>query len=99
MSALPPSTPPLKPEALEHCSRARQNFRLYEELKGREEYLDWAITLLFYTALHLVQAYLVQIATSGFDIPHGHEDRMRTIRLRLIQVDRQYSHLESRSRS
>ena len=43
-----------------HLDQARQDYTLNQELKRRGQYLDWAVTVLFYTALHLAEACLVE---------------------------------------
>jgi len=42
----------------QHLAQARANRAFYEELLGRPEYHDWALTVLFYAALHYVDAFL-----------------------------------------
>ena len=49
--------PLTKPDAVRHLDKARSNHALYEKLKSEATHLDWAVTVLFYTALHLVQAF------------------------------------------
>jgi hypothetical protein len=39
-----------------HIIEAETNYRRYEDLKSREEW-GWAAVLLFYSALHLVEAH------------------------------------------
>jgi hypothetical protein len=65
--------PPSRPDALLHLAQARQNYELYQQLKQAGQHLDWAVTLLVYTALHLAEAYLAETASSAFDLPKGHE--------------------------
>jgi hypothetical protein len=97
MAAPSPPIPPSKSAALAHLEQARLNYKLYRELKLQGEHLDWAVTLMFYTALHLIQAYLVEIAATGFDIPSDHEHRDRCITLRLAPIAADYSFLQTRS--
>jgi hypothetical protein len=40
-----------------HLEKARRNYVLYTQLAPSTEYRDWAITHLFYAAIHLVQAH------------------------------------------
>lgn len=42
----------------QHLAQARANRAFYEELLDRPEYHDWALTVLFYAALHYVDAFL-----------------------------------------
>jgi hypothetical protein len=97
MTTPPSATPPTKPLALQHLMQARQNYKLYQELKQGGEYLDWAVTVLFYAALHLVQAYLVETAPSEADIPADHVARDSAIWRRLRPIVNQYSFLKTRS--
>jgi len=60
MSSPSPATPPLKAAAAKHLALARQNYDTYHRLEHSGQDLDWAVTVLFYTALHLMQAYFVQ---------------------------------------
>ncbi len=84
--------------ALAHLEQARSNYRLYQRLKGEGDHLDWAATLLFYTALQLAQAYLVEVASDGFDYPRGHTDRESFIRRRIPEIFEPFRFLETRSR-
>lgn len=85
--------------AQQHEAKARHNYSLYNQLRADEQYLDWAVTLLFYTALHLAQAYLVEAAATGFDIPKGHPERSREIARQLPEIYEKYRFLETRSTS
>jgi len=98
MSFPPPATPPLKATAAKHLARARRNYQTYQRLKSSGQDLDWAVTVLFYTALHLVQAYFVEQAATGFDIPQSHQERAARIGLKLLPIYRHYRALEERSR-
>jgi hypothetical protein len=40
-----------------HLDQARRNYALYQQLLGSGQNLDWALTCLYYTAVHLVEAY------------------------------------------
>lgn len=42
----------------QHLAQANANKALYEELLDRPAYRDWALTVLFYAALHYVDAFL-----------------------------------------
>jgi hypothetical protein len=99
MSSPSPATPPLKATAAKHLTRAQQNYETYQRLKNSGQDLDWAVTVLFYTALHLVQAYFVEQAATGFDIPQTHQERATRIGLKLLPIYRHYRALEERSRS
>jgi hypothetical protein len=44
------------PTSKQHIQKSKHNEKFYEHVKY--DYQDWAITGLFYAALHLVEAYL-----------------------------------------
>jgi hypothetical protein len=46
------------PERKYHMRKAAYNTQVSEHLKDETPYLDWAVTSLFYSALHLVDAFL-----------------------------------------
>lgn len=81
-----------------HLRQAQQNFRLYHRLCAEGEFPDWTLTLMFYTVLHLVQAYVRQY---GDWIPQTHEERRDFIqedpRLQVIQYDYRRLHDQSRN--
>ena len=98
MPATAQEQPTLRPDAERHLRKARDNFALYEQLRG-EGKLDWAVTLLFYSALQLVDAWLVQ---NGHGTPPDH-DRRRKLIMRYLSCiwDRRRTHykdLEDASR-
>jgi hypothetical protein len=99
MSAASSASPPAKPLALEHLAKARRNYKVYLDLKQKGEHLDWAVVVLFYTALHLVQAYLVENAKTKFDIPEDHRARDPCIWRKLRPIYNQYNTLLSRSKT
>jgi len=94
MAALPP-TPPWKRSIPSHLAQARHNFQLYRKLKDEGEFLDWAVTALFYTVLHLIQACLLDIAADAFDYPKSHEQRDAFIRRRLSEIWLPYNFLQN----
>jgi hypothetical protein len=98
MSSPSPATPPLKATAAKHLALARQNYQTYQRLKDSGQDLDWAVTVLFYTALHLVQAYFVQQAVTAFDIPQSHKERTTRIGLKLLPIYSHYRTLQDLSR-
>ncbi len=93
--ATPP--PPWKQNLPQHLSQARHNFRLYTQLKDAGEFPDWAVTTLFYTALPLIQACLLDMATNAFDTPKSHEQRDRFVRRKLGDLWIPYSFLQNQS--
>lgn len=40
-----------------HLNQTRRNYRLYGELQAN--YVDWAATVLFYTVVHFIEAWLL----------------------------------------
>ena len=86
-----------KPSAIGHLEKARTSVQLYRQLKAEGILLGWAVTALFYAAMHLVQAQFVEEATTGFDIPHNHPDRDFAVSRRLPKVYLSYSFLYTRS--
>ena len=95
MAIAPP--PPWKRDIPHHLAQARHNFRLYQMLKDEGEFLDWAVTALFYAALHLIQACLIDIAADAFDYPRSHEQRGSFIRRRLNEIWSAYRFLQNQS--
>ena len=58
---------------------------------------DWSVTLLFYTALQLIQTYFVERAVTAFDIPSGLDKRRERVRLKLWSLWVHYRDLENAS--
>src|SRR5438552_14313605 len=94
---MPAATPPWKHHLPRRLTRARHNFRLYQKLRDEGEFLDWAVTALFYTALHLIQACLIDISADAFDYPRSHEQRDAFIRRKLNDVWLPYNVLQNLS--
>jgi hypothetical protein len=94
MSGTSPATPPWKAAASLHLERLRRNHRLYTRLADEGEYLDWAVAVLFYTALHLVQACLIGLATDAAQVPRNHSDRRYSVSTRLNPIFHDYRFLE-----
>jgi hypothetical protein len=92
MSSTSPASPPSKPAAIKHLEQARQNYTVYQELKNGTHY-DWQAIVLFYTAMHLVQAYFVQEASTGFDIPKEHDRRASLVYQKLPPIGGDFEHL------
>jgi hypothetical protein len=81
----------LDPLAAEHLEHARHNHALYERLASEGQFRDWAIVLLFYAALHLVQAHAIQ---HGEPLrPTSHEARREYVSRRLASFARHYTRL------
>jgi hypothetical protein len=96
MAAAPPPAP-WKGSIPHHLAQTRHNFRLYQKLRDEGEFLDWAVTALFYTALHLIQACLIDIASDAFDYPRNHEQRDSFIRRKLSDLWLPYRSLQNQS--
>lgn len=75
----------IQTEMQQHLRQARHNLRLHEELCSRfpEDFYDWKITLLFYSALHWVRALA---ANRKIDIGKSHHDMERSCNPRLHGV-------------
>jgi len=71
---------------LNHLDQARRNYRAYGLLRD-EDFADWAATALFYTAMHLVEAWLEGVlgTTSG-----SHDGR--AMRMNRLGVSRTVYH-------
>jgi hypothetical protein len=82
-----------QPAADEHVQQAREFFRFYERLVDEGEELGWAVVVLFYTALHLVQAYAVRRG----ERPTGHDERRGFIARKLPSLVDPYRRLETES--
>jgi len=97
--------PPPPPTATEYIQQAAHNAALASFLRtNKPEYLDWAVTCLFYSAVHYVNAYL---AHSKTPIPRRHRagDSGQPGRLNIVQQDgtlkaiyKNYRHLDDESR-
>ena len=85
------------PHPTEHIAQAEKNERLYENLLGTE-FNDWAITGLFYAALHYVDAYIVMRTGTS---PSNHRARNRLVErtLNLTEIRLAYIELYRSSRN
>jgi len=89
----------------EYIAQAAHNAELARTLrKERKEYLDWAVTCLFYSAVHYINACLTK---DGKDIPRRHvgTDAGAVGRTNIVQQDASlktiyfdYRHLDDESR-
>jgi hypothetical protein len=85
----------LNPTAQRHLDQARRNYRCYERLRLDGEFLDWAVTALFYTALHLVLAHAAQ---HGHSLTDDHGAIRRYVDRYLVSIRRTYRELFDASR-
>lgn len=79
MSASNPPPPELSADAERHLQKARENYALFQELLA-DGTLDWAVTVLFYSAPQLVDAWFVEY---GFGVPRDHQERRLWVRQHL----------------
>lgn len=86
---------PLIADAQRHVDEGRANFRLYERPRGDGGFLNWAIVVLFYAALQLVDAYNAQ---TGGPLFRDHSERRMYLQLDLAAVWLEYRRLEDESR-
>lgn len=80
----------------EHVSKAERNEK-FAETVAKTAYLDWATTILFYAALHFVDAIL---APSGIH-PDNHTQRNEAIgnNATLLKIRSEYRTLETLSQN
>lgn len=88
------------PTRQQHLNQASDNQDFYASINlSAGRFLDWAITGLFYSAPHYVDAYLATRGTGSGVHPASHQDRgltiSREILLRNIYGD--YQELKNRS--
>ncbi len=60
-------------EALKHIAEAYTNYRRYERFLNGSEDVSWAVVALFYSAVHLMQAYAC--AKTPMNLPRNHLER------------------------
>ena len=81
--------------AAEHQSWAQQNEAFYRHIGGsRSQWPDWAMTALFYTAVHEIQAALVADGAR----PGDHKERQRVLREKWPTLATVYETLFTRSK-
>jgi hypothetical protein len=68
-----PDPAPVPRRVQEHIDEAGANYRRYEQMLRAPENVPWATVFLFYSALHLIQAY-ARYRTRHW-IPRDHEER------------------------
>lgn len=92
---MPP--PVIDPEALKHIEEAKRNYERYQAFIDNSLYFDWAIVTLFYSALHLVQAFAVDSFKKGRtrEVPKDHVDRDRYINSHLVEINHDYDQLKN----
>ena len=70
--------------AKEHRAWAKRTEAFYNSLGGAQaKDAEWAMTALFYTALHEIQAFLVSrastLSAAGIAVPWGHKERREVL--------------------
>lgn len=84
------------PTEQQHVERAERNEAFYAFLAQVREAPEWQVVVLFYAALHYVDAYLTRIGSE----PHTHTERRAKVRKdpNLRPIYRAYVELDDRSR-
>jgi hypothetical protein len=87
------------PAAEQHLAQARHNEAL--SIRCQERYPDWAITAMFYAALHLLEAHFAGTAGPGAPSHYvNHDERRVAVRTRVSSdAYRRYRFLEDSSRT
>lgn len=85
------------PDTRVHLDQAEHNERFFGSF-DQTTYSDWAVTVLFYAALHYVDAFL---AHAGFKYPGGHHTRDGLVNsvTQLRTISTEYFRLKNRSSS
>lgn len=84
--------------SLDHLAQAQANEGFYEELGADSASSpDWAMTALFYSALHYAQAGFVYLLQNS--APSTHKERRGAIRTRFRSIADDYETLYNASRS
>jgi hypothetical protein len=94
------ATNPIPPtKAQRHLEEAKKNFIGYKEQLKTTNDKDWGVVRLFYSALHLVQAYAEsESAKTGEKAPRSHEKRSEFIATHLLPIAVEYERLEQASK-
>lgn len=81
----------------QHLDKAAVNERLSDELEQLPNgYLEWQIITAFYSAVHLVQAYL-RAKTNTYPQTHEERDRLIQATVGLRPIYRPYQELKSQA--
>ena len=78
----------------DHLNQAHHNFQFYQSVNS-SQYPDWAITALFYTALHYIDAYLATLPLAVHPSNHGMRDNCMSRLPALRAIYNEYSFLKS----
>ena len=71
-------TPPRMPARDDHLAQARHNAQFYAAV-DKSAFKDWAITILFYTGLHYIDAFLAQRANLHPPINKARDNMVTTV--------------------
>ena len=79
----------------QHLDQCRRNYKVYKALAGT--YVEWAATVLFYTALHFVEAWLC--ANTGWQGGNhtAREDKLASLRSVTEEINDAYLTLRAAS--
>ena len=98
-SRQPPKLQPGK-EARKHLAHSSANYRRYKRLLQTPEDAGWALVVLFYTALHLVQAHAItKCALLQEPPPENHNERIKYMAQHLGRIEFDYLTLEDWSKA
>ena len=87
------------PSKEQHVEQASKNERFYNSFDlDKTEFLDWAVTALFYSLLHYVDAYLAVKGVKGYH-PKSHANRTPLVSMEsnLKQIYSKYRRLKDES--
>ena len=88
------------PSKQQHLDQASKNERLYHQFDlDKTEFLDWAVTVLFYSLLHYLDAFLAQRQPSRHPRSHAERDDEVGRSGQLTQVWQFYRRLKDESRN
>jgi hypothetical protein len=82
-----------------HIQEAKENHERYLRFVEDDRDIDWAIVVLFYSALHLVQAHAERHARRlNEQIPYTHPERDGYVARQLSEIQEDYDLLQSASK-
>jgi len=84
------------PTKEQHLEQATRNEKLAAEVLVHTRYCDWTVTVLFYAAIHYIEAFLAVQRIHCFD----HAERSEKVRIipQLRTIGKQYESLRTTSR-
>lgn len=69
-----------------HARQSAHNQGARRRLSASSQYLDWEITILFYSVLHVIDEYLESVGEN----PHSHHERKKMVRENLPHIYNDY---------